>query len=87
MVPIVLHVLVILHFQCSQQFLKDSVLRVDDAGDEEVAAAQRDLRRCSVHEVIDHTLNDPGQNREFKASLEEDDKVHLPRCCSSPLQC
>ncbi|CAM9204796.1 unnamed protein product, partial [Hapterophycus canaliculatus] len=58
----------------AEQFLRDNVLRVDDGGDEDIAVAQRSLRRCSMHEVIDHTLNDTGQDRVFKASLKEDDK-------------
>ncbi|CAM9494379.1 unnamed protein product, partial [Scytosiphon promiscuus] len=60
--------------EMAERFLRENILRVDDGEDEEAAASQRDLRPCSIHEVIDHTLNDPGQDRVFKGSHEEDDK-------------
>lgn len=63
--------------QCPQQFVRDNVLHVDGGGDEEVAAAQRDLRGCPVHEVVDRALNDPKRDSVFEASVEEDDKVNL----------
>lgn len=67
-------------YQRPQQFVLDNVLHVDDGGDEEVAAAQRDLRRCPVHEVVDRTLNGAKRDSVFESSVEEDDKVNV---CSS----
>lgn len=52
---------------------------MDDDGDEEAAAAKRDLRRCPVHEVVDRALNgalsDAERDSVFEAPVEEDDKV------------
>ncbi len=64
----------------SQQFVRDNVLHVDDGGDEEEAAAQRDLRQCPIHEMIDRTLNDAERDNVFEAIVEEDDKVSIRHC-------
>ncbi|CAM9897730.1 unnamed protein product [Ectocarpus sp. 4 AP-2014] len=60
----------------AEQFIRDNVLCVDADGgeDEEIAAAQRDRRRCPVHQVVDRTLNDPTLDCVFDAFGEEDDK-------------
>lgn len=62
---------------CCQQFVRDSVLHVDDGGDEEEAAAQRDLRRCQVHEIVDRAIIDGERDSVFKPVVEEDDKVSI----------
>lgn len=76
-----LHVRVLLaHCWTPQQFIRDNVLCVDADGgeDEEIAAAQRDLRRCPVHQVVDRTLNDANLDCAFDA-IGEDDKVMVYR--------
>ena len=56
-------------------------MHVDDDGDEEATAANRDLQECRVHEVVDRALNgaltDVERDGIFKAPSEEDDKVGL----------
>ncbi|CAM9685156.1 unnamed protein product [Pylaiella littoralis] len=58
----------------AEQFVRNSVLHVDDGADEEVAAAQRDLRRCPVHEVVDRALSSADRDNMLEPSVEEDDK-------------
>lgn len=72
------------HCWTLQQFIRDNVLCVDADGgeDEEIAAAQRDLRelrRCPVHQVVDRTLNDARLDCVFDPFSEEDDKVMVCR--------
>ncbi|CAM9181904.1 unnamed protein product [Laminaria digitata] len=58
----------------AEQFVRDSVLRVDDSEDKDASAAQRELRRCTVHEVVDRDISDVGGEHVFDSSTEEDDK-------------
>lgn len=64
-------------YQRSQQFVRDNVLHVHDGGDEEEAAAQRDLRQCPTHEVVDRAINDAERDSVFEAVVEEDDNVSI----------
>lgn len=58
-----------------QQFVRNSVLRVDDSEDEGASTAERQLRRCTIHEVVDRDISDMREDHVFEHSNEEDDKV------------
>lgn len=57
-----------------QQFVRDSVLRLEGEG---VAAAADEVRQCVVHETIDLALEDLGHGSSivFETPTEADDNV------------
>lgn len=59
---------------CGQEFVRESVLHVDDGGNDEDASAQRELRPCTVHEVVDRAVENAG-DAVFLPSSQEDDEV------------
>lgn len=58
-----------------QQFVRDSVLRVDENEVGDASTAERELRRCTIHEVLDRDISDVREEHVFEPSNEEDDKV------------